>query len=722
MSWIAQIFLPQERKKLWDAVVDEIKSYSITGSQSRFAIRVASAVTLSVLIAWLIELPETYWCAISAVVASQGTLGGTISKAMMRFIGTVVGGFAGLICNLLFSQNLILYMFFGSMLCIIPFYFREIDQKFSYAWTLTAVTAIIVMFGGISAATPDPQTFYSIFFYRVSEVSLGILVSTLCAYFIFPDLSAKIARKKLILIYANWDVLINKLFDAFNGNKNKTDFDNIYYKQANEINSLFDLLQAIKQESKFKKIKLPYSGLEQCARELDESIVYCYDKLSGSPSVYDFDKLSTEMSKIFSMILSQFKQKRFNFIESDFVEIQRLIDEHRLELIKIQTRDSKSLARALLFISNSFKQLYALKEINIHKDETIFQHLKKIILYEGITHFDIKNIKNAVVAGVMVYLAPLFWASIGWLDYSQIAITIFICLTLNQTSSKFKGVQRLSGCFIGAIVTLFILGLNIQNYIFMCIAIFIAMYIFQYFMAGNNKISYFGLQASIPLALGLVYGLTPVFTVEPAIDRLASIFIGVLTVIVIEMIINTETPLTLIKHNVYQARKSLIKSLSALKNSDLLHDHQTIYNLWRLRTSLVNLKKIHCDEIELERFSQIAITSLRDIYHCVYHVNLYYSKENYDPDADYIEVLDKIIELLSCYELSMCELRRHVKLAKLISDQSKIASLEDIHSYKKEILSRIAQHMYSYLDSIYKIRSYEYRSSSKSKRLAHINK
>ena len=309
----------------------------------------------------------------------------------------------------------------------------------------------------------------------------------------------------------------------------------------------------------------------------------------------------------------------------------------------------------------------------------------------------------------MVVLVPLFWVSIGSQQAVQICITIFICMTLKTDATKFKAVQRLTGCAAGSVVTLFILWLDIQSPYAMCLAIFMSIYFFQYLFAGNIKASYFGMQACIPITMGLVHGLTPMVSVLPAIERLSGIFIGVISVIIIEAIANTETPFTLIKHNVYQARKSLIRALRALLSQKDLKNDTTQYNLWRVRLCIQDLRLVKTEDAKLKELDDSAIACIRSIYHGIYHIHLYYRDEAYRVRDEYITSVNEIISLLSMYELSISELLENAKQSKKLYDKIYQISLQYPDSYKTEVLARIAKHTSEYFYTIYKVRRYEHK-------------
>ena len=59
------------------------------------AIRTAVAVTASVIIARLVQMPEAYWAAIATLVVMQATLGATLTLSLDRIVATAVGASIG---------------------------------------------------------------------------------------------------------------------------------------------------------------------------------------------------------------------------------------------------------------------------------------------------------------------------------------------------------------------------------------------------------------------------------------------------------------------------------------------------------------------------------------------------------------------------------------------------------------------------------------------------
>src|SRR5258706_16301152 len=72
-----------------------------------FGLRVWAAVSLSLYVAFWLELDNAYWAGRSAAIVCQPSLGASLRKASFRMIGTVVGAAAILVLTACFPLSLI---------------------------------------------------------------------------------------------------------------------------------------------------------------------------------------------------------------------------------------------------------------------------------------------------------------------------------------------------------------------------------------------------------------------------------------------------------------------------------------------------------------------------------------------------------------------------------------------------------------------------------------
>ena len=133
------------------------------------AVRTAIAAVVSVLIARLCKLPESYWAAITTIIILQSTLGAALTISRHRLVGTALGAAMGTLLATYAGSNVAIYGV-GILLCgIICGLFGAEKSAFRYAGiTLT----IILLIGHVAPA-------WVVALHRFVEISIGIVVGLL---------------------------------------------------------------------------------------------------------------------------------------------------------------------------------------------------------------------------------------------------------------------------------------------------------------------------------------------------------------------------------------------------------------------------------------------------------------------------------------------------------------------------------------------------------------
>src|SRR5262249_52902004 len=73
------------------------------------SVRSAVAATVSLLVARLFRLPESYWASITTLVVMQSTLGAAWTISRQRFAGTALGAAMGALLARYFGMNLFVF-------------------------------------------------------------------------------------------------------------------------------------------------------------------------------------------------------------------------------------------------------------------------------------------------------------------------------------------------------------------------------------------------------------------------------------------------------------------------------------------------------------------------------------------------------------------------------------------------------------------------------------
>ncbi len=133
------------------------------------SLRTAAAAVISLLVARLVKLPETYWAAVTSLVATQSTLGAALKISANRLLGTAIGAVMAAIWATYFPPRLVWYgvgIFLLGLVC-------SLTRSSRAAYPLGGVAFTIVLL--ISHTEPS----WHVAFHRFAEVSIGIAVALL---------------------------------------------------------------------------------------------------------------------------------------------------------------------------------------------------------------------------------------------------------------------------------------------------------------------------------------------------------------------------------------------------------------------------------------------------------------------------------------------------------------------------------------------------------------
>jgi uncharacterized membrane protein YccC len=133
------------------------------------AARTATGAILSLLVARLFSLPESYWAAVTTIMVLQSTLGAALSVSALRFIGTAMGAAAGAVVPALFGPNVVVFGATVFLLGVLSAALRLDRCAFHFA----GMTLAFVML------TVDGRSPWIVAINRFLEVSIGIFVSLL---------------------------------------------------------------------------------------------------------------------------------------------------------------------------------------------------------------------------------------------------------------------------------------------------------------------------------------------------------------------------------------------------------------------------------------------------------------------------------------------------------------------------------------------------------------
>ena len=133
------------------------------------AARTATGAILSLLVARLFSLPESYWAAVTTIMVLQSTLGAALSVSALRFIGTAMGAAAAALVATLFGVDVVVFGATVFLLGVLSAVLHLDRCAFHFA----GMTLSFVMLA-VSGRSP-----WIVAAHRFLEVSIGIVISLL---------------------------------------------------------------------------------------------------------------------------------------------------------------------------------------------------------------------------------------------------------------------------------------------------------------------------------------------------------------------------------------------------------------------------------------------------------------------------------------------------------------------------------------------------------------
>ncbi len=149
-----------------------------------FSVKAFAAAMLAVFLANWAGQPRPFWAMMTAYIVAHPLAGAVRSKALYRFVGTLVGSTAAVLLVPRFANapemlSLALALWVGSCLCLS---LRDRTPR-AYAFMLAGYTAALIGFPSVDV----PLNVFDSAVARVEEIALGILSATLVHSLVLPN-------------------------------------------------------------------------------------------------------------------------------------------------------------------------------------------------------------------------------------------------------------------------------------------------------------------------------------------------------------------------------------------------------------------------------------------------------------------------------------------------------------------------------------------------------
>lgn len=638
-----------ESKKFFLAFSKEIQSFSFRGMQSKRSLRCAFATTLAALLAFILHMDMPFWACVTALVVTEKTVGATAWKSVLRIISTGAGACIGLLLSLFFSDDTLLFCVLIFIVAASGMYMMNIHKRFTYVWILGPASALMVMLMGLTE--PTSEHFIEIAFYRFFEVSIGIIAGLVSSFLIFPESTWLSGRGKLNHVYIQlaqvFDQCVERLVFISPDAEASVVVPTLAELKSG-IKALYADIDPIKGEQILQASRaLNLADFTRCARFITDAL----STLSDANGSATFNHLPdfTEIRKQFQII--------FNTL-GEALNGEALSERLLLELCtgKNQVADFRRI------LKHNYENLNREEIVYIHHILCLFErilhellitldpldkgsvHAVKEIpaLWSRVYKHDIFLIKFSLIYALAVLIVPFIWLFFNFSGFSQIAISIIASVSFSGAATRYKGFQRFTGCFIGCLLAVLFLGLAIDNLVIYLMVLFCFCYGLLYFRMGSADVSYFGIQATVVLVIGSVYGLSPALSMIPSFERLLGIFCGVCSLVLVQQFFWKISEYDNARHTVRQMKQALCRymQLTLIRESGDAYDAVFVFD------DTVNaLETSFYSNPELTRVIHSVVQGHQALQTAIFNLSMidYAQRDSYPLYSETITVLTKVL-------------------------------------------------------------------------------
>ena len=225
--------------------VDELLVMIALSTRAKEAIKVALALVLVYAIAMQMGWDSPQWAGLTVVTVNLLSVGVSLSRGLMRSLGTLVGAVAGLAIAGLFPQERWLLMLCLSLYVGFTTYLLMGKSK-SYFWFLAAFTAVLII--GVNSP-PESQSIFQTAVLRTQETTLGAVVYLLVATFLWPQNSVGTFGEACSKLWATQTQLYRTYRGLMSGKGTAADSRPLRLQEVQQLAQVGQLLNAAEIDS-----------------------------------------------------------------------------------------------------------------------------------------------------------------------------------------------------------------------------------------------------------------------------------------------------------------------------------------------------------------------------------------------------------------------------------------------------------------------------------------
>lgn len=671
--------------------------------ENRAAIRTAISALISILISFKFHLETPYWSGMTAVIVSNLYTGSIIDKAMMRIIGTLAGAFLGFFIAGIVANSFLLYLLCCFLVVSISVYFYNYS-KYGYAYLLGALCTFVI----VSQLALNPEKAFFVAIWRPVEIGVGVFVSAISAYVIFPN-----------HIKDNIVIQVHELFNDFLSefkqlqdilSHPEADFSGLAetnLKIRRTLRKAMELIGALNQEIGVKQEMVDHfraylDSLYAISRQLQYLVITAPqpDDLAVL-KLLNINSLFAAIEHDLLLLQSKFKNQLITAALKSGEALDRLDKQFNRDKKKISVK-SDFMYSLIHYLQQVYQSLLMIDTLLTNGTVPTTPTYKVISRQERLRS-DYDLIKHCIKAGLSVILALGFWLVSNWPGGLNgiISSLILSIKGKNLFDMKHVGLHRLTGCFLGGGVALISLNIFEMNLFDLIVVLLFSIWAFSYFMFKKVKYSYIGLQANIALIIALAQeGGPPVF-LDPPLQRLAGIVIGIISTFIVANVLWRSDVWSILNRYLDKLYNYVTFNMNQVllvpDDQRTLHDSANLF--WVTRGLLESLGNEHLSDKKQNRLNRLIprfeflVISQATISHILVTIDI--NKAHQSAKILQFDLTSHEKNLVECY-------KKHQIQAGLELSQIFIEFLEDIekkHGYSK-ISDRELRNLLAYVNAL----------------------
>ncbi len=539
----------------------------LTKSALLFAVKTCIAAFLALYIALKLNLDKPAWAMVSVYVISQLYSASTVSKAIFRFLGTVLGGIFIFVIYPLTVQHPLLFSLSVSLwvACCLFLSLHDRTPK-SYIFMLAGYSAAIMGFADVTTPLGITYTVIS----RVEEITVAIICSSLIHMLVFPVRMRSLLEGSVTNWYESAKKLCNELLTA-ESKESTPERAQILVQMANYPLSVETLITHLVYEgdSARKLIRL-VSAQYQHLSYLIPTLTAIEKRLSllAEQGIIFPDYVAQSFNHFLQWLNSPEQSGQAKWIEDDIGASQERIKgqyangeisaEEGLLLIGLLERLQNFIRLSESYLGAKERVSTMGNQRNRDKVKLIRKHADRgLILLSCFTAF----------AATM--LGCLFWIGTGWKDGSTAPMMGAVVCSFFASMDSPVGSMKvfLKGVLVAIVVSIIYVGVFIPPAVtFESLIIVLAPGLIALgLVIANPSTNFIGLiiATQIPGFIGMTHNLKP--DLLSIINAAISTVVGIVMAVVLTAVIRNKRPSWTAKRVLRRGIRELLQFTSEIK-------------------------------------------------------------------------------------------------------------------------------------------------------------